>query len=468
MGGFGQIQRVREADAVERQVVAHLLVISVFDVQRRDVIGEQHNFVGEQLMLVLVPQVLAGQAADDVDQEVAGAGAGVENGDAFVAERQAELGLQDVFDALAHEVHNRLRGIDDAVGVRLIFAEALEEALVDGVQEPLLLGIGRDRPRFGFNSDVKVVQPLQEVLAAERLPGEGVNDFFNLAGDDVAVGKLGLAQHGAKQPLGQKVLHQHFFNRLIFDRRVQGFFAERVELLECFGKLRVTYPRPVNDRFEAASKVRDVFFELGDGFVELFNLLVGVRKKAPQQVGKLGRLLNVCVQHHLPVLIQDGPARVFKDGINQRILALDFLLDLRVQIVARVFGFPVAARDFEFILERRIGPAEAAVELLFQQYRPSARLGNGVQQLRKSKPGRLLMQCALGSDCAEVGVICLKIFGRGGDKHTQLYSKKPAASAAGMKKLPPAPNNGGARVRIILLLSQSCSPIIGGWGEFFS
>ena len=44
----------------------------------------------------------------------------------------------DVFDAGDHEVHQRLRGVDDAVGVGHLDAEALEKTLVYGVEEPLL------------------------------------------------------------------------------------------------------------------------------------------------------------------------------------------------------------------------------------------------------------------------------------------------------------------------------------------
>ena len=54
---------------------------------------------------------------------------------------RAEILFQDVFDAAHHEVHDGLRRVDDAVGVGFLGREALEEALVHGVDEVLLLAI---------------------------------------------------------------------------------------------------------------------------------------------------------------------------------------------------------------------------------------------------------------------------------------------------------------------------------------
>ena len=40
-----------------------------------------------------------------------------------------------LFDAAHHEIDDGLRRVDDAVGVGQLYGEALEEALVDGVEE---------------------------------------------------------------------------------------------------------------------------------------------------------------------------------------------------------------------------------------------------------------------------------------------------------------------------------------------
>ena len=69
-----------------------------------------------------------------------------------VAERLAELVLQHLVDAGAHEIDDLLRRVDDAVRVGHLDRVALEEPLVDRVEEVLLLGevrraCGR-RPRW--------------------------------------------------------------------------------------------------------------------------------------------------------------------------------------------------------------------------------------------------------------------------------------------------------------------------------
>ena len=55
---------------------------------------------------------------------------GVEDVDAFVAERATEFFLQNFFDAAHHEIDDGLRGVDDAVGVGFFRRISLEEALV--------------------------------------------------------------------------------------------------------------------------------------------------------------------------------------------------------------------------------------------------------------------------------------------------------------------------------------------------
>jgi hypothetical protein len=61
--------------------------------------------------------------------------------DAGVGEGFAEFLLQDFFDAADHEVDDGLRGVDDAAGVGLFGVGALEELLVDSVEQVLLFGV---------------------------------------------------------------------------------------------------------------------------------------------------------------------------------------------------------------------------------------------------------------------------------------------------------------------------------------
>ena len=59
----------------------------------------------------------------EVDDEVAGPDARVDNEDTLVGEGLAELLLEHLHDAGTHEVHDFLRGVDDARRVGCLYRE---------------------------------------------------------------------------------------------------------------------------------------------------------------------------------------------------------------------------------------------------------------------------------------------------------------------------------------------------------
>src|SRR6266478_9571017 len=75
----------------------------------------------------------------DVDDIIARAGEWVENVDVLVRQRGLEFGLQNTLNAGNHEIHERLRRINDAMRVRHLDAKALEEAFIHRVEERLFL-----------------------------------------------------------------------------------------------------------------------------------------------------------------------------------------------------------------------------------------------------------------------------------------------------------------------------------------
>src|ERR1035441_8418445 len=91
--------------------------------------------------------------------------------------------------ALDHEAHDGRRGIDAAVGVGHLHAEALEELLIDGVEELLLLGEGGDGGGGLLNGQVEGVEFLQELSPAEAMRGEGIDPLLDFGGDYVAPGE---------------------------------------------------------------------------------------------------------------------------------------------------------------------------------------------------------------------------------------------------------------------------------------
>ena len=119
----------------------------MLDVHTGDVVREERDLVAMKFFGVLLRQRRAFDFLHDASDEVAGSGEGVKDVYVFVGKGLAELLLKDLFDGADHEVDDGLRGVDDAVGVGLFGVEALEELLVDGVEEVLLfrvalLGLG--------------------------------------------------------------------------------------------------------------------------------------------------------------------------------------------------------------------------------------------------------------------------------------------------------------------------------------
>src|ERR1017187_10686770 len=154
--------------------------------------------------------------------EVPRASERVKDVDASRTERRAEFLFQYLRDALDHEAHDRRRRIDDAVGVGHLHAEALEELLIDGVEELLLL---REVGYGGgglLHREVEAVELLQEVGPTEALRGEGINDLLDFGGDNVAAGEVGVVEDGAEQALGEQVLDEHFLDGGISEIGIDG------------------------------------------------------------------------------------------------------------------------------------------------------------------------------------------------------------------------------------------------------
>ena len=91
-------------------------MVDRLDVDRCDVVGEQHDLVGVDFVGIFVRQFLGldqpglKQARD----EGAGAREGVEDVNALAAERLAELGLENFVHRVDDEIHHLDRGVDDA------------------------------------------------------------------------------------------------------------------------------------------------------------------------------------------------------------------------------------------------------------------------------------------------------------------------------------------------------------------
>ena len=262
---LGQLEGVDEADAREGLINAGGVVVLVLNVHAGDVVGQQHDLVAVQLPLVLALERGTRDRAHHAHDEVAGADEGVDDVHALVGEGAAELALEDGGHAAHHEVDDRLRGVDDAVRVGDLDGKTLEELFVDGVEEVLFLGEVADGGGGALDGGVEAVQLAQEIGAAERLGGERVDYAFNLACDDVAVGKVRVVEDGAEEALGEQVLDQHLLDGGFGEIGVDGLAAFVQKGGEGGGESLVGLALLLDQLGQALADVGDPVLELGDG-----------------------------------------------------------------------------------------------------------------------------------------------------------------------------------------------------------
>ena len=106
-------------------------MIDGLDVDGGDVVGEQDDLVGVDLVFVFVRELfLADEAAlEQAGDEGAGAGEGIDDVDALVAQTDAEFFLEQVFDAVDEEIHDFPPGCRRCARRSVILGKALRKNL---------------------------------------------------------------------------------------------------------------------------------------------------------------------------------------------------------------------------------------------------------------------------------------------------------------------------------------------------
>jgi hypothetical protein len=74
-----------------------------------------------------------------------------------------------------------------------------------------------------------------------------------------------------------------------------------------------------------------------------------------EEIGELVRIGELDFKHAVAVLEENGAAGVLEDGVGERVATVDFALNLAGEVVARVLGLPVAARDAVGVAEGAVG-----------------------------------------------------------------------------------------------------------------
>src|SRR5450755_1160945 len=396
LSSFCQFQRIHEADALEGFIVAHFGVVFVLDVQGRDVVREQHNLVTEEVVLVLVLQLVARDAMQQVDDKAAGARRRIEDLHAGLGDRRAELALQYLLHAGAHEIDDLLRRVDDAEGVGALDRVALEEALVDRVQEVLALRPALYALRGGLDGDVEAVERLEELVAVEGAAGERLDDALDLGGDDIAAHEVGVVEDGAEEALGQQVLDEHFVDYVGRDPGIERGAAELGKGVEGGDKAAVSLVLALDNREQRFGELGDARLELLHSRFEVLDIRFGVGEELLEQVADIVRVLQIVLDGYAPlILVEHGPARILEDGVAERIASSDLLRDLPIQVALRPLRLPVAASKRKVAAQHAIGP-DVVLDRLLRYKRPFHGARGIRQQVLKGRShGQLVVRLAL-------------------------------------------------------------------------
>ncbi|SHP92208.1 Uncharacterised protein [Mycobacteroides abscessus subsp. abscessus] len=136
--GLADLEGVRQDDAGKRLVFvsfgfARECVVGGFDVDRRDVVGEQHDFVGVQLACVFACQVFRRDepCLHEACDEGSGADERVDDVHILVGESFAEMFAGYGVGGVQNPVHHLHGGVDDAQRLSLFGEPDFEEAFVE-------------------------------------------------------------------------------------------------------------------------------------------------------------------------------------------------------------------------------------------------------------------------------------------------------------------------------------------------
>lgn len=326
--GFRSLKCVHQTNAFKRFILSSGLVISVLDVHRGDVIREQHDFVAMQFVRELVRQRGFRNVPHEIDNEIAGTGEGVEDVNVFVGESFIEFLFQHRFDAGNHEVHERLRRVNDAVRVGYLDTKALKETFTDGVEECLLLSEVRNSGGGVFDCAVEMFQAFAEIVAAEHTGIESSDDLFNFLRDDVARNEVGDVENFAKDAFSEDVLDNHLLNGFDGNVRIERATAEGTETFEGGDELLIGLAFGFNELFQTRADLRDSVLEFDDGFFPIGNGRWSEFEEQFENVNEVVGLGQISFEGALSLLIKHGLERFLKENIVTRIasgkLCFDF------------------------------------------------------------------------------------------------------------------------------------------------
>jgi hypothetical protein len=388
------LQCIREADPWKRLVAPGPDEVLVLDVLSGDVVRQQQHLVAVDLLLVLEVQPFPRQLLHQLLHELSRSGAGIQRVHAGIAQRGGELVLEHGVHGADHPAHDLHGCVDDPVGVCRASGDALKEALVDAVQELLLLVVIGDGPGRRLDRPVEPARALQQVVAAEVPCGELVDHPLQRLRHGVARHEVRIAEYRLEDPLRHQVLPQHVFHLFHASRTVHGRPAQLQKILQRPAKTRILALLPLDNGLEFSRQLRDAGVEVLRRSVEAGDVAVLIAGETLHHELRLLPVPQLERALHLTVLKQDGLLGILDEQVVRGIPVVQLLLQLPAQIRTGSLRLPYPVHQVEIVPQLAVENDQAAVggPLALGGYHLQVpRLSRPVQQVLKSDPCPILV-----------------------------------------------------------------------------
>ena len=332
---------------LEGFISPHFLVIGVFNVHRGDVVRQKHDLVAMQFAFILFVQRDARDVLHQAHDEIARAHKRIDDVNPGIGQRFAEVGFQEMLDAVYHEIDDGLRRVDDPVSIGILDREVLEEALIERVEKILLLGeIGQGAGGF-LDRRVKRVETLEELVSVKGVSREDIDDVLNFAGDDIASGEIGIIEDGSEDAFRHQVLREHPFHLCLGEIRVNRVSALLMEVRERLSEFGGILAFGLNECLQFRAEFGDGILECVDGIIPLGKILLRVGEEGFKELDEIARFRDVQVEDKRAVLVEDGAMRGLEDDVFRGVARGKFLLRFNGEIIEEIFRLPVPEDESE-------------------------------------------------------------------------------------------------------------------------
>ena len=349
------VQRVHKTQIGEFLVLPADGGIGGLDVQIGDVIRQDGDFVGVQLVEIFMLELggLAAKMFQQFADEGSGASGRIEDVHVFVDQVFAKVFFGEPVRAVYHKAHDLVRRVHHTQAVGGLGVIDFVKVFVDDFEEGLLLAVAADLRGGGAYRGVIRFQTFERLL----LQASGKKFVFQrvqFTSDVVVLVEVAVVKHLGENLFGEDVLDKHLAHIGIGEIRIDRLLRMGEELFLRFAKARVGFVLQRDHLAQGLQHGGQIGFELFHRRAKTRDLGTFKTEKKFEQFRQRLRVGHVAAQHLVAVLPQHGNRIIGKDDVVLRITLLEFFVDLLFEIIALVFGFPISQLHTQLMQQRAI------------------------------------------------------------------------------------------------------------------